>query len=498
MVMTPSVNGIAKEKTVSTINTVAIIGGGVSGLAAGGLLSRNGIGVKLFEANEKLGGCSANTEVGGYTFHDGALYLAFPGILEHVFERLGLHRPSLLPLRRITANQTTTLPDGSVVSFGNGLEVTVRGHGEAKNDQLRRELDRLLRKWEPVLRLFADDILLHPLSLSRLMTRGWRHLPKLRGSVAPEIKSLFSDEAVRAAMSGVMLYAGTPPQKTPIQSILGLVAMLTEGFYLPEGGMGRIPAALSQSLANNGGEISLNSKVKRIIIRNGRVHGLEVDGEGLVEVDAVISTASGMLTYGSLLNEEDVPKGMRRKVRSAPLSHKALVVQLGLSNRVDVPSHSNSVLPMIDDQYQVFVPNAGELKWPVYSVPTVTVPELAPRGGSIIEVFPPIPQKLSAEDWDTQKKEEVARSAIKALSRLHALDIAVKRVLSPKEFQDGLRLYKGAVYGLTPAADLRAYFPHASPIAGLFQAGQTTYPGYGVSAAAMSGILAADRLMRAV
>ena len=69
------------------INTVAIIGGGVSGLSAGGLLSRKGLRVKLFEANDKLGGSCANTEIDGYTFHDGALYLAFPELLEHVFEK---------------------------------------------------------------------------------------------------------------------------------------------------------------------------------------------------------------------------------------------------------------------------------------------------------------------------------------------------------------------------------------------------------------------------
>ncbi len=481
---------------MSKINTVAIIGGGVSGLSAGGLLSRKGLRVKLFEANAKLGGSCANTSLGGYTFHDGALYLAFPGILEHVFEKLGLNRASLLPLRKITANQTTTLPDGTVVTFGNGLDVTVSGQkGDAKHIQLQRELDSMLKKWEPVYRLFADDILLHPLSLSRLIAKGWRHLPKLRGTVAAEITRLFSDEAVRAAMSGVLLFAGTPPQKTPVQAILGLVAMLTEGFYLPEGGMGKIPEALSQSIKHNGGEIFLNSKIDRIVIKNGRVHGLQVDGQGLIEVDSVISTVSGMVTFGSLLNQEDVPNGMRRKVQSAPLSHKALVIQLGLSNPVDTGSHSNSILPMIDEQYKVFIPDKDDVKWPIYLVPTITMPELAPRGGSIIEMFPPIKQDMPADDWPDQEKERIVESAVKALSRLHELNIVVKRVLSPKDFQDKMHLYKGAIYGLSPNADLRAQFPHRSPIRGLYQAGQTTYPGYGVSSAAMSGIFAAETLM---
>ena len=244
------------------------------------------------------------------------------------------------------------------------------------------------------------------------------------------------------------------------------------------------------------GKTTKSVRTSKIVIKNGRVHGLDVDGQGLVEADAIISTVSGMMTFGSLLNDEDIPNGMRRKAQNAPLSHRALIIQLGLSNRVDVCSHSNSILPMIDEQYQVFLPCGDEVKWLNYSVPTVTLPELSPQGGSIIEVFPPIQQNMPVNDWDNQKAERVVESVIKALTRSHKIDIAVKRVRSPKDFQERLHLYKGAIYGLSPTADLRAYFPHASPITGLFQAGQTTYPGYGVSSAAMSGILAAETLMR--
>jgi len=482
---------------MSKMTTVAIIGGGVAGLSAGGLLARKGLKVKLYEANDKPGGSCASTNVGGYTFHDGALYLAFPGVLEHVFEALGLDRPSLLPLRKITASQTTTLPDDTVVTFGDGLDVTIKGgNREARETQLQRELNNLLKKWEPVFRLFGDDILLHPFSVSRLMARGWRQLPKLRGSVASEMTRLFSDEAVRAAMAGVLLFAGEPPQKMPVQSILGLVAMLTEGFFLPEGGMGKIPEALSQALRTNGGEIFLNSTINQIVVKDGRVQGLQVTGQGVVEVDAVVSTVSGMLTFGSLLNPKDVPNGIIRKVQTAPLSHKALVVQLGLSNQVDVQSHSNSLLPMLAEQYQVFRPDENDLKWLIYSVPTVTVPELAPRGGSIIELFPRIDQAIPADDWDDQRQARIVESVVRALSRIHPIDIAVTRVTSPKEFQDRLHLYKGAIYGLSPNASLSAQFQHATPIRGLYQAGQTTYPGYGVSSAAMSGIFAAETLLK--
>jgi len=469
---------------VRNIRTVGVIGGGVSGLSAGGLLSRQGVRVKLFESNDKLGGLCATTKIGGYTFNDGAVYLAFPGILDRVFERLDLDRRSILPLQKITAHQTI-LPDGTVVSISDKFKVSVNKRvGKTETVRLQRELKNMRKKWEPVLRLFEDDIFTHPFSLSRLIPKLLPHLLKLHGTVASEIHSLFSDEAVCAAMAGAVWFTGIPPQKTPVILILEVIAILSEGFYLPEGGMGKIPEALSQSLRKNGGEIFLNSKVHKILLKNGRVYGLEIDGQGLVEVDAVISTSSGMATFSSLLNPADLPGGMRRKVQKAPLSHNAMSIQVGLSNVIDGCSHSNSILPMMNEQAKYFIPKRDEVKWFVYFVPTVTMPELASRGGSIIEMFPIIRQGIPADDWDEQKTGRAVESALKALSRLHDIDIAVKRVISPTDFQARMYLYTGA-----------AQFPHASQIPGLYQAGQTTNPGFGVAPAAMSGILAAETLL---
>ena len=468
----------------------------MSGLSAGGLLSRRGVSVKVFEANDKLGGCCANTTIGGYTFNDGAGYLCLAGILDHVFEKINLNRRSILPLRKVTSYRTT-LPDGTVVVMGDNCRIKVdRKIGEVGTVRLKRELKGMLEKWEPVLRIYEDDLSVHPFMFSRMISKIWPHVHKLQGTVASEITRLFSDKAVRAAVAGALLYiTGRPPQKTPIPMILALVAVLTEGFYLPEGGMGKIPEALGQCLKDNGGEIFINSKVNKVRLKNGVVQGLEIDGQGLFEVDAVISSVSGMATFSSLLNAEDLQRGMSRKVQRAPLSHKALSIQLGLSNVIDRCSHSNSILPMMKEQSKFFIPKEDEVKWFVYFVPTVTMPDLASQGGSIIEMFPAIKQDRPADDWDEQNTGRVVESALQALSRLHKIDIAVIRTLSPKDFQASMHLYKGAIYGLSTAADFRAKFPHASGVTGLYQAGQTTYPGYGVAPAAMSGILAAETLL---
>lgn len=203
-----------------------------------------------------------------------------------------------------------------------------------------------------------------------------------------------------------------------------------------------------------------------------------------------------MHTFGSLLSERDIPAKMARKARRATLSHKGFVLHLGLSNRIDVGSYSNNVLPFLGDQHQLFLPDQHKLCWPVYMVPTIAMPELAPPGGSIVEVFPPIRQDLTAEDWSEGRKEEVATQAIERLKSMHEIDIAVYRILSPKEFRNGAHLYAGALYGLSPLASPAALFKYRSPIRALYQAGQTTWPGFGIASAGMSGVMAAEALVQ--
>lgn len=479
---------------MSKTKQILIIGGGVSGLAAGVFLSKKGVQVKLFEANDKIGGAAATTTVEGYSFNDGAMYLALPRMLDHVFEKLGIDRPANLPWQKIVS-QTTTLPDGTVVTISDDLGVVIKNQSRNINKtKLQQDLHRMMQRWEPVFRLFEDDLMLHPLSLVRIVLKGWRHLPKLRGTVASELKSLIGDESVRAAASGTLLFAGIPPEKLPVFSILGLVSMLKDGLYLPEGGMGRIPDVLARSFTQNGGEIFLNSTVEQILVKNGRVNAVDIAGYKVVEADTVISTVSGMTTFSKLIRPENVPPKMKRKVGTAPLSHKALNIQLGLANCIDVPSHLNSLLPLMENQQQVFMPDTAT-KWLNYSVPTVTMPDLAPSGGSIVEMFIPFGQDDLVDAWDDARKENLADEVISDLSRLHKIDIAVKRMRSPKDFRDQMHFYQGALYGLSPVADPRSQFAHKSQISGLYLAGQTTYPGYGIPTSAVSGILAAEAVI---
>jgi len=467
----------------------------MAGLAAARLLAARHIAVQLFESNDKVGGCCGTTRVGAYTFNDGAIYLALPGMLDHLFHRLGLDRRELLPVRDIVALQSTTLPDGTVVKIGGGPPATIVTGNTAADAVTRRELQIFMARWDPVLRLFAEDIFLHRFAFSGFLAKSWRYLPMLRGTVATQLTQCFSNEAVRAALAASLLYIGMPPERMPALAIVALVAMLRNGYFLPEGGMSALPQSLARAAEDTGCRIHLGTPVRRILTQRGRLCGIETENGETVNVDAAISTLSAMQTFDNLLPRNESPSRLLRKARRAKLSRKGFVLQLGLRNRVSALSHTQAVVPFLRDQGEALQSIPDELRWPIYTVPTITLPELAPPGGSIIEAFPPITQDVAAEYWTEEHTAPIAAQTISRLKAFHDLDIEASRILSPREFANTFHLYAGTLYGLSPLAPPMSLFDHATPIQGLYLAGQTTWPGFGVVNAALSGMIAAERLI---
>lgn len=472
--------------------TILIVGAGVAGLAAGAFLAKRGLRVKVFEARDHLGGCCSNTTLDGYTFNNGAMTVIMPGLLDHVFERLGMERASVLPLERIRAPQRSFLGNGVTVTLEDGMGIRIEGGRDT--GQAAEDLRRLAKKWAPLYRAFAD-LLVRPFSPAAWIGRLGRYLPLFARTAAAELKALIRDEDLRAALAGHIAYAGVDPRRLPAPSLLALAVMLEEGYFMPPGGMGAIPRALAEVCEGFGGEIILNARVQRIEVAGSGATGLGVDGHGFVGADAVLSTASGMATFDWLVAREHVPGALARKVRRAPLSMQAFYIQLGLRNRLEIDSHLNYILPPPREIQRYFSPADAPARWGMFAVPTTFLPELAPAGGSIVEVSPAVRMDLPPDAWDAVRVEALTEATLNLLRRTHRLDIAVQRVRTPRTFQDEMHLFRGAIYGLSPLASPLGLFPYRTPIPGLYLAGQTTYPGFGVTPAAVSGILAAETLL---
>lgn len=475
-----------------------IIGAGISGLVAATYLAKHGIQATVIEAENDIGGCCANTKINGYTFNDGALFLLMPSMLDLVFKQLELEREQLLPLKRVNRVQSLFLPDGVCVRQGPGFQFHIIKNGQPVADEtITQDLEKLCHKWDSMLDLFQQDILVTPFSNWRFFKKAWRYLPQLGGNAASDLKHLIRNSALRAALAASLLYASIPLNKMPTLSLIGIVSVLRDGVFLPQDGMGQITRVISDAAKTAGVTILSGTAVKKIVTEKHRIRGLETRNGDWFDSDSIISSISGMSTY-SLMSPKP-PGSVQKRINRAPLSHRTLNIQLGLRNNLSesqpLLSHYNGILPYMEQQDQSLRFQDHDIQWFNFYLPSRVLPKLAPRNGSVLEMFVYVDPNISIEQWTDTLKYDITQRTLEALNKRFTLDIQVQRIRSPKDFQDQLGLYQGAVYGTRPGINPNLLFPHKSQIHGLYHAGQTTYPGFGVASAAMSGIFAATALI---
>lgn len=471
-----------------------VIGAGLSGLAAALSVSRRGLPAIVLEAQDAVGGCCSTSVCDGYTFNNGAVYVAVPSLLRGAFRRLGFDFDEQVELAPIARPHTTHLDNGTTVHLSTAEASYVQGASLGqKTQKLRDGLRRLRDQWGPIYRTLVSDVLPEEPSLVRTVGKLWKHLPRMGGKVDRLIASYFPDEDLQAAVASTLLYTGLPPDRLPSTQIIGLVALLEEGFHLPRGGMGTISAALERELRKQSIPIRFGATVREIAVENGQVRGVVLsDGERIPSA-RVIATCSGLDVVRNLLPPRAIPRSLARKSDAAPLSHRAVSIQIGYSGTPTSDSFVVNHVPSMDAQGALHALAPGVPRWLAYTQPTQVLPELAPANRNIIELYAPATGTHSASEWGRGMTDAVVGNYLEALKkRAPGITIETARVIDPRDFAIERHLYEGALYGIAPGASPDTFLPHRTQIRGLYLGGQTTFPGYGVPSAILSGIQSAD------
>lgn len=82
------------------------------------------------------------------------------------------------------------------------------------------------------------------------------------------------------------------------QFVIMFKSIFLEGFSRPEGGVRTILDILIKKLADAGGEIRYKSEVTRIITKNNKVVGVEINHNQIIECDQILSSMGLPETYG--------------------------------------------------------------------------------------------------------------------------------------------------------------------------------------------------------
>jgi phytoene desaturase len=480
--------------------TTVVIGAGLSGLAAALALARQGRPVVVVEAQKAAGGCCSTSVSGDFTFNNGAVYVAVPSLLRASFARLGLDFDADVRLAPIARPHVAHLDSGTMVHLSTTDASRVEGRGQQDRTRLLREgLAKLQHDWSPIYRTLVRHVLPEEPSLVRTLGKLWRHLPRMGGHVSGLIASYFPDEDLQAAVASTLLYTGLAPERLPSTQIIGLLALLEEGFHLPYGGMGAIPAALERALQRHAVPIRFGAQVQEIVVERGQVRGIILTSGERIAAAQVVATCSGFAVLEHLLPPGTLPRSLAAKARRAPLSHRAVSVQVGYSGTAASDAFIVSRVPAMHRQGAMHALEPELPQWLAYTQPTQVLPGLAPANRHIIELHAPVSGIHSVSEWHPAMTAAVADQYLEALrQRVPGMSVESVRVLDPRDFARDRHLHEGALYGIAPGAPPTAFFPHRAGIRGLYLGGQTTFPGYGVPSAILSGIQAAEALLRDV
>ena len=311
------------------------------------------------------------------------------------------------------------------------------------------------------------------------------------------IARYFDDNDLQAAIASSLLYTGMPPNRLPATQIIGLLALLEEGFHLPRGGMGAISDALVSAMEPTSTDLRFGCRVRQILVKNGAVQGVELSSGEKIAASHVIATCSGFETARHLLAANVAPRSLTRKARNAPLSHRAVSIQIGCTGIVPPESFITCHVPQMSRQAEMHVSKAEEPHWLAYTAPAAMQRELAPLGAAVIELHAPATGIDHASEWTDFMTDAALSGYMTVLSRrLPGLSVETLRVMDPRNYAQDRHLHEGALYGMAPGVPPSAFFPHRTPLVGLYLGGQTTFPGYGVAPALLSGIQAVEALLR--
>ncbi|WP_129673563.1 NAD(P)/FAD-dependent oxidoreductase [Candidatus Chloroploca sp. Khr17] len=506
---------------------VIVVGGGHNGLTAASYLAKAGKRVLVVERREIVGGAVCTEEViPGYKIDVGSsahimIHLT-PIVKDLELERYGLEYIQMDPFAFFP------LPDGSgSISFYRDTEKTIQSIASVSPHDAEA-YRRFLAYWKP-LNEAVFDVFLNPPSAARLFSTvgsAASQLPsadrnsfevtrRLFTSYAQLINETFESEPMRAAMTWLAAQSGPPPDEIGAGDFFGWHAMMhTCGAAHPRGGSGELTQAMARSFKSAGGDLVLGAPVRRIIVKNGQVQGIEtIDGQRY-SAPIVVSNAHVLTTMLDLVGPEYLSSTLVHRLRNIRIGNGfGMTVRCAAEELPDYLAAPSGGQPHESHHgLQLLCPSMNYVRrayedylrgQPAHDPAVIAMtfsaidPDVAPPGKHTVFLWAQyFPYALSdGRHWD-DVREEAADSILEVLYRYAPNmrgKIIDRFIQSPLDLERRIGLLKGNVMHVEMSFDQMFFFrplpelaEYRTPIKGLYLTGASTHPGGGVFGASGS------------
>jgi len=472
--------------------TIIIIGGGLGGLAAAALLSKNGHNVTLLEKNPTLGGRARVYKDRGFTFDMGPSWYLMPDIFERFFAMFGKKPQDYMELIRLDPQYKIFYEDGSSVKIGTDFTENAKVF-----DSLEPGSSEKLKKY------FAKTTKLYETATKGERGFLYKHFKRITDFIDTKLfelvfivnifrsyDSFVSDytknEKIRQILEYATVFLGGSPTNIPaVYSMMSHVDFTLGGWY-PMGGIGKIADSLYELGLSNGVKFITDCNVMEIGIKNNKAQKV-LTTKGEFAADIIVSNADIHHTETSLIKDKKNRSYDENYWSKQIMSPGTFLIYLGVNGRVQKLEHHN--IFMIEDWEKHFNTIFKSPKWPEkasYYVccPTITDSSVAPPGDENIFVLVPVAVGLDDTDVVREKFADKIISHLEEKLHTNIRDrIISKRIYSHRDFIHDYNAYKGTAFAPAHTLWQSVYFRpkmKSKKVDNYYHVGQYTQPGIGM------------------
>jgi len=482
---------------------IAVIGAGISGMAAAIQLADSGTEVSLFEKNTSFGGRGQAFQKEGFFFDMGPSWYWMPDVFEDFFNEFGRKTSDYFDLVRLDPSYQILYKNDRLVVPSN-IEETYKLFESIEPGSavfLKKFLHQAKLKYETGMKEFVRKPSLSWFEYFDLRLLKAAFQIELFKSFEKSIFNHIKDYRLRQLVCFPVLFLGAKPADTPALYSLMNYADLILGSWYPMGGMHKLFEALYHLALEKGVNFHFNSSVEKINIVNGKVTGLQIKNQSHT-FDAILSAADYHHTETVLI---DPPYRQYSNAywESRKLSPSALIFYLGISKKLDSLLHHNLFFKSDFNQHAESIYDYPA--WPedplfYVCVPSKTDASVAPAGMENVFILIPLAAGLQDSKKEQDRLFTFAIDHLEKHTGQSILEhIVVNEQMSISDFYSAYHSFKGNAYGLSNTLMQTAVFKpriRSKKVKGLYFAGQLSHPGPGLPPCLISGQISAIQLLK--
>ncbi len=468
-----------------------VIGSGFGGIAAALRLRAKGHEVTIIEKHPDLGGRARVFKKNGFTFDGGPTVITAPYLINELFDLFKKNPKDYIKLTPLKIWYQFIFEDKTKFNYS-GNESEMKNQIQKINLDDVKGYEMLVNFTKKIFDKGFTELADIPFDKPFVMMKQLPALLKLKSykSVYSLVSSYIKNEKLRRMLSMHPLLVGGNPFSTT--SIYGLILYLEKkwGIHYSMGGTGNIIKGYEKLMNEVGIKILKKSEVTKIISKNNKISGVEINNQTDIDVDIVICNADPPAVYEKLLSQNNNNSLLFNwKKNRMEYSMGLFVYYFGTKKIYENVEHhtikfGNKYKEHLNDIFDKKKLNE-DISYYLHR-PTATDKSMAPEGNDCFYVLVPVPNNQSNIDWDIEgekMKKLVIDKMEKDLMPNLKENIVEDFYLTPDYFEKDLNTKYGSGFSIQPKFTQSAYFRFhnkSEVYDGLYFVGAGTHPGAGV------------------